>query len=56
MRKRKTVFFSKIGNDLLRGLNRKKTHVFFSISPPKSNARAHLKQGKHSGLMGVWQL
>ena len=43
--------FSKIGNNLMRALGRKKTHVFFGNARPKSNARAHLKQRKkHSGL------
>ena len=36
----------------MHALGRKKTHVFFGIALPKSNARAHLKQRKkHSGLM-----
>ena len=44
-------FFSEIGNNLMRALGRKKTHVFFYNARPKSNARAHLEQRKnHSGL------
>ena len=43
-------FFSKIGNNSMRALGRKKTHVFFGNAWSKSNARAHLKQRKkHSG-------
>ena len=44
-------FFSKIGNNSMRALGRKKTCFFFGNARPKSNARAHLKQRKkHSGL------
>ena len=47
------VFFSKIGNNSMRALGRKKAHGFFGKARPKSNARAHLKQRKkHSGLIG----
>ena len=48
-------FFSEIGNNLMRALGRKKTHVFFGNARPKSNARAYLKQRKkHSGLKARW--
>ena len=44
--------FSKIGNNSMRALGRKK-HMFFGNARPKSNARNHLKQRKkHSGLRG----
>ena len=33
-----------IGSNSMGALGRKKTHVFFGIPRPKSNARAHLKQ------------
>ena len=44
-------FFLEIGNNPMRAMGGKKTHVFFGNALPKSNARAHLKQRKkHSGL------
>ena len=42
----KLTVFLKIGNNLMRALGRKETHVFFGNARPKSNARAHLKQRK----------
>ena len=46
------MVFLKIGNNSMRALGRKETHVFFGNARPKFNARAHLKQRKkHSGLM-----
>ena len=39
--------FLEIGNNPMRALGRKKTHVYFSSNArPKSNVHAHLKQKK----------
>ena len=47
----KLTVFSKIGNDPMRSLRRKKRNA-----RPKSNARAHLKQRKkHSHISGLVQ-
>ena len=42
-------FFPEIGNNQMRALGRKK-HIFLGNARPKSNARAHQTQRKHSGL------
>ena len=41
------MFFSKIGNNSMRALGRKKHMLFFGNARPKSNARAHLKLRKN---------